>query len=135
MHNLNKFLSKILLYLFVVFYVSCNKSNNSSTSEFSSYDYDHVLSDVSYEDDYDEPSGVFVNDMCFARVDCFNVESECFATYVLDIEVKNNKVTKIYFPNYGYLKDEHIWPDELNEYGFVRVEGDEGRFYDVQINY
>lgn len=70
MHNLNKFLSKILLYLFVVLCVSCNKSNNSSTSEFSSYDYDHVLSDVSYEDDYDEPSGVFVNDMCFARVDC-----------------------------------------------------------------
>ncbi len=70
-----------------------------------------------------------------ATVDYYNPETGYSATYTLDVEVEDNQVTVIYFPNGGYLDDDHIWPADLDDSGFASVEGKDGKTYDVQIDY
>jgi major membrane immunogen (membrane-anchored lipoprotein) len=131
---------KKIAYLFVIaiLLISCNNSNNKSSNERSSdyyeesSDYDEYEQEEEeyYEDDEGIEDGTYS-----ATVDYYNPETGYSATYTLDVEVEDNQVTIIYFPNDGYLDDDHIWPDELDEDGFVSIEGEEGKTYDVQIDY
>jgi len=132
---------KKIAYLFVIaiLLISCNNSNNKSSNERSSdyyeessdYDeYEQEEEEEYYEDDEGIEDGTYS-----ATVDYYNPETGYSATYTLDVEVEDNQVTIIYFPNDGYLDDDHIWPDELDEDGFVSIEGEEGKTYDVQIDY
>ena len=44
-------------------------------------------------------------------------------------------MTIIYFNNGGYLDYDHITPDELDEDGYVYIYGEEGKTYEIQIDY
>ena len=125
-------------YLFVItiLLISCNNSSNKSSNERRS-DYYEESSDYDYfeEEDYYEEDEGFEDGTYSASVDYYNPETGYYATYTLDVEVEYNQVTIIYFPNDGYLDDDHIWPDELDDDGFVSIEGEEGKTYDVQIDY
>ena len=130
---------RILTYLFIIITIltSCNNSNDKSSTDRNSNYYKESSEYNDYEeneDDYYEEEG-FEDDTYSATVDYYNPETGYSATYTLDVEVEDNQVTIIYFPNDGYLDDDHIWPDELDENGFVSIEGEEGKTYDVQIDY
>ncbi|MBU0490053.1 MAG: hypothetical protein KKA07_03115 [Bacteroidetes bacterium] len=64
----------------------------------------------------------------------YNSKTGYSATYNLEVEVENNQVTIIYFPNDGYLDDDHIQPATLNDDGFATVDGEDGKTYDVQLD-
>ena len=130
---------KILIYIFVIVTLlnSCNNSNDSSYDE-SSNSYNENSDYDEYEiDDYEaeEQEEAFEDGTYSATVDYYNPETGYSATYTLDVEVEDNQVTIIYFPNDGYLDDDHIWPDYLDESGFVSIQGEDGKTYDIQIDY
>ena len=51
------------------------------------------------------------------------------------MEVQRGEVIVIYFANDGYLDDDHIYPAELDENGFVQINGEEGKTYRVHIHF
>lgn len=114
---------RILTYVLLIITLlsACNNASNSSTNDTNSNYY------------YDEEK--FEDGTYSAMVDYYNPKTGYSATYTLDVEIEDNQVTVIYFPNDGYLDDDHIWPDELDEDGFVSIEGEEGKTYDIQIDY
>ena len=105
--------------LFIFSFSSCDNSLSSDERDnYEKAEYDYEINDGTYS----------------ATVDYYNSVTGHSATYTLDVEVENNQVTIIYFPNSGYLDDDHITPGELDENGFVSIEGDDGKTYDVQID-
>ena len=74
---------------------------------------------------------VFGNQL--TTVDYNNPETDYSATYTLDVEVSDNQITQIDFPNGGYLNDDHITPADLDDDGNADVEGEDGKTYHVQI--
>lgn len=134
--NQKKMTMKVSTYLFILItlFASCNDSSDRSSNNKSSNYYDESSESDYYEDEYYEEEG-FEDDTYSATVDYYNPKTGYSATYTLDVEVEDNQVTIIYFPNDGYLDDDHIWPDDLDEDGFVSIEGEEGKTYDVQIDY
>jgi len=132
---------KILIYLFILIALitSCNSSNERSSNGESSNSYEEYRDyeeDDNYEDEYYEEEEEGFDDGTYsATVDYYNPETGYSATYTLDVEVEDNQVTIIYFPNDGYLDDDHIWPDYLDENGFVSIDSEDGKTYDIQIDY
>lgn len=133
---------RILIYIFgiVTLLASCNNSHDRSSEDESSNTYEEnsgydEYEDDDYEEEEEEQDEGFEDGTYTATVDYYNPETGYSATYTLDVEVEDNQVTIIYFPNDGYLDDDHIWPDYLDESGFVSIEGEDGKTYDIQIGY
>lgn len=110
------------------FWISCSQANDQEYEATSNeYFYDEEIeSDEELVEGYGD--GTYS-----ASVDYYNPETGYSATYSLDVEIVDNEVTTIYFPNDGYLDDDHIWPSELNASGYVIIDGEDGKTYAVQI--
>src|SRR4051794_22101571 len=54
-----------------------------------------------------------------ATVEYYNPNSGTESTYTLTVEVEDNEVTQINFPNGGWLDDSHFTPEELDDDGSV----------------
>lgn len=109
-------------------WTSCSQASNEEyevTSDEYFYD-EEIESDEVQDEGYED--GTYS-----ASVDYFNPETGYSATYTLDVEVVDNEVTVIYFPNDGYLDEDHIWPTALDSYGYASVDGENGKTYEVQI--
>ncbi len=132
----------IFLILNILLIASCKykhsnnntNQNNYSSSHSSDYDEDGYDEDGYDEDGMDE-NGHIKDGTYPATVDYYNPVTGYAATYTLDVEVEDGEVTVIYFPNDGYLDDDHIYPGELDDDGYVEIEGEEGKTYEVQIDY
>ena len=150
-------MKKLTLLLILVLNIgllsSCkNKSskNNTSRSQYnSSYSYETEYNEDGYDEDgynedgYNEDGrdeygkdeyGHIEDGTYTATVDYYNPSTGYSATYTSDVEVEGGEVTVIYFPNDGYLDDDHIYPSELDDSGYVSIDGEEGKTYDVQID-
>ena len=124
----------LIFLLFVFLITSCNwsdKNNNNSQPSRVNYYEVYQEEDSYYEDDSNE----FEDGTYSATVDYYNPETGYSETYYLDVEVEDNNVTIIYFNNGGYLDYDHITPDELDEDGYVYIYGEEGKTYEIQIDY
>ncbi len=130
-------MKKILHLIFLLTIISCGSRNESSSYENNSEYEEESGSDYGgYEqEEYPDEIYGFEDGTYSATVDYYNPSTGYSATYSLTVEVYNNQVTTIYFPNDGYLDEDHIWPDELDENGFVSIEGEDGKTYDIQIDY
>ncbi len=131
---------KKLLFLisFILVLSSCKTDQNSTSypEDEKSYYSNNSNSELYYSDDEDvEDDEGFEDGTYTATVDYYNSETGYNATYTLDVEVEDNEVTVIYFNNGGYLDEDHIWPEELDEDGYVEIEGENGKYYEVQIDY
>lgn len=124
--------------------VSCldNKSENDYYNEAEQEDY-YLEEEVNFyeEDDVDEESYYYEEEndgyedgTYSATVYYHNPETSYSATYTLDVDVEDNEVITIYFPKGGYLDEDHIWPGELDEDGYVLIDGEEGKTYEVYID-
>lgn len=126
-----------LLSIILVFTSCKNDQNSSSYPEAEKSYYSNNSSSESYysnDEDVEYDEG-FEDGTYTATVDYYNSETGYNATYTLDVEVEDNEVTVIYFNNGGYLDEDHIWPEELDEDGYVEIEGENGKYYEVQIDY
>jgi ribosomal protein L37E len=68
-----------------------------------------------------------------ADVSYHNPNTGTSNTYTLNVEVENNELVKINWPNGGWLDDSHFSPQELDENGYCSFESDKGYEYTVQI--
>ena len=135
-----------ILTLFLTCGCSENKDENSTNSEFEEEEFEQeennlILDQASEEikieenDDYRDEGQIFENGTYPAFVDYYNPQTGYSASYYLDVEVEYNQITIIYFPNDGYLDDDHIWPEELDENGYAFIYGEDDKSYEVQIDY
>ena len=105
--------------LYIIFPGLGNNVNTNSNTESSYEDYDSELS---------HPDGTFS-----AEVNYYNSNTGTSSTYTLDVEVENNEVTVIYWPNGGELDDSHFTPQELDSNGSCSFTSDQGYDYEVTI--
>ena len=108
---------------------SCSQSGEP---EYGSSDDSYFFYEEGTDGDSEVVDG-FENGTYTASVDYYNPNTEYSATYTLEVEVADNEVTVIYFPNDGFLDDDHISPSELDASGYVSIDGEDGKTYEVQI--
>jgi len=120
----------ILIVPFLAFIISCGSDQDLQNSPEETSKITEVR-----ETEQEEPSSGFENGRHSATVYYSNSETGYSTTYTLDVEVEDNEVTTIYFENGGYLDSDHISPAELDEDGTTMVYGEEGKTYDIQIDY
>jgi hypothetical protein len=68
-----------------------------------------------------------------AEVEYYNPNTGTRNTYTLNVEVKNNKLTLIQWPQGGWLDDSHFYPEELDNNGKCSFKSDAGYRYTVTI--
>ena len=135
-----------ILVILLICSCSDNKHENSTNSEYkeetldldeNNFTLDENEEEVDIKEiDYHTDEGPkFENGTYPAFVDYYNPQTGYSASYYLDVEVEYNQITIIYFPNDGYLDDDHIWPDELDENGYAFIYGEDDKSYEVQIDY
>lgn len=68
-----------------------------------------------------------------AEVEYYNPNTGTRSTYTLNVDVENNELVLIHWPNGGWLDDSHFTPVELDDNGFCYFTSDKGYEYEVQI--
>jgi hypothetical protein len=67
-----------------------------------------------------------------ADIEYFNPESGTKNIYNLFVEVENNSLIKIYWPNGGWLDDSHFEPTVIKD-NIVHITSDRGYEYEIEI--
>src|SRR5574344_948317 len=136
----------VVSIMVVILLAACGNSNHTSSNSDSQDSYqsnDNIENDDSnsgseyVDNDYnngDETDSSIEDGTYSATVDYYNPDTGYSNTYTLDVEVEDNQVVQIDFPNDGYLDDTHIEPQELDEDGHCSIEDDEGRTFDIQLD-
>lgn len=145
---MTNYMKKLSIIYFILVLVSCSpKSDNDSTNDNYSTDNssDEETVEESYEEDNEEgnegdneeySNGCKFEDGTYsATVDYYNPETNYSNTYTLDVEVEDCQVVQINFPNDGYLDEDHISAADLDEDGNASVDGENGKTYEIQIDY
>ena len=114
---------KILLLLLAALSISGCKDNSESIEE---NDTELTTTDEDGNEVY--PDGTYCAD-----VDYYNPDTGTNSTYSLNVEVENNEVTVIHWPNGGWLDDSHFTPEELDSTGSCSFTSDKGYEYTIQI--
>ncbi len=68
-----------------------------------------------------------------AKVDYYNPKTGTSNSYKLNVDVRDNKVVKIYFGNGGYLDSDHMTPKTLDENGKCKIYSDKNYEYSIEI--
>lgn len=109
----------LVLLLFAIGLTPACRDQQSSTNEPTE---ELATADGTYED------GTYC-----AEVEYYNPNTRTRSTYSLNVEVENNELTLIHWPNGGWLDDSHFTPVELDESGYCSFTSDRGYEYEVQI--
>jgi hypothetical protein len=111
----NKSLKISLLLCLSVLLIQCKKSNNNYEPE-ESYSDQNGYSDGTY---------------C-AEIYYYYSETGTSSTYTLLVEIENNELTVIHWPNGGWLDDSHFTPPDISS-GETSFTSDRGVDYTVKI--
>ncbi len=125
---------KRIIYLLIISIalICCNNKDgkrHKNSDEVEAYKIDLR------ESESEKEKSAFEDGVYTATVDYYNPGTGYSATYTLNVEVEDNQVTIIYFPNGGYLDSSHIWPGELDEDGYVSIDAENGKAYNIQIDH
>ena len=132
----------VVSIMVVILLAACGNSNHTSSNSDRQDSYqsnDNIENDDSnsgseYDNNGDETDSSIEDGTYSATVDYYNPDTGYSNTYTLDVEVEDNLIVQIDFPNDGYLDDTHIEPQELNKDGHCSIEDDEGRTFDIQLD-
>ena len=80
--------------------------------------------------DYQEQG--YVDGTYCAEVDYYNSNTGTSSTYTLEVEIENNELTVIHWPNGGWLDDSHFTPTDISS-GEASFTSDRGIEYKVRI--
>lgn len=112
-----KTLFKLFSFLFFIILIGCKKAN-------SSYQPEYVLNNYE-EDGY--PDGTYCSE-----IDYYYSETGTSSTYTLLVEIENNELIKIHWPNGGWLDDSHFTPPDISS-GEASFTSDRGVDYTIRI--
>ncbi|MFN0256635.1 hypothetical protein [Pedobacter ureilyticus] len=104
--------------VFFVLLFGCNAKNSSDDEE--TFDEQEVISDVYADGSY-----------C-AQVTYYYSKTGTSSEYTLEVDIENGLLTKIHWPNGGWLDDTHFDPPEIIN-GEASFESDRGVEYTVKI--
>jgi hypothetical protein len=111
-------------------------SNSAKTETYTTSQSNYAntqLPESNSTNSYDPNASTTSDETKSATVEYYNPQTGYSATYTLDVDVEDGQVTKIHFPNGGYLDEDHIAPADIED-GKAHVEGEEGKTYDVEID-
>jgi hypothetical protein len=87
----------------------------------------------SSDDESIEIDGTYQDGTYCSNVEYYNPSTGTRNTYQLNVEVENNAVVKIIFPNGGWLDDDHFSPQELDRSGYCSFTSDNNNEYVINI--
>jgi hypothetical protein len=90
-------------------------------------DEDVIIEEV-IEKNNNYPNGTYCADVSY-----YNPNNETEHTYILNVEVEDNQLTKINWNNGGWLDDSHFNSSDLNEDGYCSFTSNNGYKYNIQI--
>ena len=105
----------ILRYVIIMLLFSC-KSNSKHDSNVKYYE-----SDMGYED------GTYCDE-----IDYYYSETGTSSTYTLNVEIENNELKVIHWPNNGWLDESHFSSPDISG-GEANFTSDKGVDYTVEI--
>jgi hypothetical protein len=108
----------MIFWVATLFLLGCGPSTSSSC-------YDE-------EEYFDEDEG-YEDDTYCADVQYYNPNTGTRSTYSLNVDVEDNELVKIHWPNGGWLDDDHFSPEELDSDGDCSVKSHKGYYYEVSI--
>lgn len=134
-----KTLQVLLASIFCIVLSSClnvdQKSIPDSNGESTQTELSQSGDTGDDENDEQKEDGAVIEDGTYsAQVDYNNPNTGYSATYDLDVEVSDGQVTKVNFPNGGYLDEDHITAANIDEDGNANIEGEDGKTYDIHID-
>ena len=118
----------VVIVLILVSIFSCKDKNGRQTSNSTAYSTAYSSSGSDSENDNTYKDGEYC-----ATVTYYNPNTGTRSNYQLTVEVEDNELTFIHWPNGGWLDDSHFTPEELNEDGSVSFTSDRGYRYTVEI--
>ncbi|AEW87266.1 hypothetical protein FCOL_12335 [Flavobacterium columnare ATCC 49512] len=113
----NNFLKICLILCLTTLFIQCKKSNNNYEEE--------------QEESYSDENGYSDGTYC-AEIDYYYSETGTSSTYTLLVEIENNELTVIHWPNGGWLDDSHFTPPDISS-GEASFSSDRGVDYTVKI--
>lgn len=120
----NVIIISVLIFLFFSCSLKSEKKDINRVSSYSEENEEENLNDCKFEDN-----------TYSATVDYYNPETSYSATYTLYVEVEDCQIVQIDFPNDGYLDDDHISYADIDEDGTSVVYGEDGKTYNIQMDY
>lgn len=110
--RVNQLITMLITPLFLILIGCTHSSKESSKSEnVDGYEDGKYCADVTY----------------------YNPNTGTNRTYSLNVEIENRELTKIYWPNGGWLDDSHFRPQEIDKTGTCSFTSDKGYQYDIKI--
>lgn len=118
-------MKKLRLLLFIISILTLHACKNQTDS----YDETEGVT-TSIDEDGNEvyPDGTYCAD-----VEYYNPDTGTRNSYTLNVEVENNEVTVIHWPNGGWLDDSHFSPEVLDSSGSCSFTSDKGYEYTIHI--
>lgn len=111
---------KILILLLIFGLISCkNKSRNYNEN-------------FSYSSSYNESNNGYSDGTYCAEIEYYYPKIGTRSTYTLEVEVEDNELIVIYWPNGGWLDNSHFYPPDISD-GYAEFESDRGIEYTVEI--
>jgi hypothetical protein len=120
-------------FIVIIIQFGCSNSQSNNPPIEKSTPEKRVYTSHSTHDESENSCG-FNDDTYSATVDYDNPTTGYSTTYTLDVEVEDCQVVQIDFPNGGYLNDDHITPEDLDDDGDATIEDDRGRTFVVHID-
>jgi len=125
----------INLLIFGAILTSCKNGDNnrqeSKSNQYQSYSDNYEEDEYYEEEEYEEEEKVYDGEFC-AEITYYNSNTGRESEYTLTIEVYENELERINFPN-GWLDDDHYGYVVFDEDGYVSFTSDRGYDYTVQI--
>lgn len=87
--------------------------------------------DTHYEEEVEEIT-VYNGKYC-SEITYYNPKTGTKSTYDLEVEVSDNELIRILWPNGGWLDQDHFDPVELDEEGYCSFTSDKDYEYTIQI--
>ncbi|HEY8959043.1 hypothetical protein [Chitinophaga sp.] len=131
---------------FIFFLVSCGNHttnsdshesfNNNSSLELPSRFVNNTPPGTDQVQDYSDNSDEiqeYPDDIYCAEVAFYNPNTGTHSSYTLTVAVEDNEVTRINFPNGGWLDSEHFSGATLDDQGLASFTSDKGYDYEIHI--
>lgn len=125
---------RYLLIFFTLLLFSCGGSSKSSNGdEETNYTSSSEEEEEDDNTESDEESG-YEDGEHEATVNYYNPSTETHSTYDLTVEIEDNYVIQINWPNGGWTDEDHFSRAELDDDGNASFTSDSGYEYDISIN-
>ncbi len=92
----------------------------------------HSSGDIEYDSFDEEENYQYENGIYCATVDYYNPNTGTSNSYLLNVEVENDELVTVFWPNGGWLDESHFTPEDISS-GSCNFISDKGYDYTVTI--